>query len=50
MHKYSTAVMLLVSKSSIDEKRGAYNCHRLDFFFSGRAGFSFEALREKISK
>lgn len=25
----------------------AYNCQRLDFFFSGRVGFSFEALKEK---
>lgn len=28
------------------KQRGAYNCQRLDFFFSGRVGFSFDALKK----
>lgn len=44
----NAVVTLRACKSSSEKKRRAYNCQRLDFFFSGRAGFSFEALRERI--
>ena len=30
-----------------EKKRRTYNCQRLDFFFSGRDGFSFEALKKE---
>lgn len=33
-----------------EEEGGAYNCQRLDFFFSWRAGLSFDALRLKKKK
>jgi len=45
-HKQSHSVSHCGRHLGDEEVRGAYNCHMLDFFFSGRAGFSFDALRE----
>lgn len=45
MKRIDNAVFALLLRR--EKERGAYNCQRLDFFFSWRAGLSFEALRLK---